>query len=372
MAGLINVYFSALMLAQSEVTPSSNTGLECQNKDASLEASIDYFQGTAVFATLERLREAAEFAICFNSDEPINWMPGTPMFAGIMWESSGSSFDGSRLAYSPLKDGGYKLWLSLPGGYFHSRDTRDAALMLSGLKYAYGFKCTRIDLKVRDYSRRKSPYDIYEQFRLGNIARVRQHEWISSGTVDSTSDTLYLGSRKSEKFLRIYDAQKNHDISAIDWELQCRDEKANYMFTMVADIFNSELDNHSERADILTSVIGSTVCGAIDIVYNNPEKRLSRMDKQEWWVQFCNECGGQIRISIPKKSISLQKTLDWLDKQVFVVISALRRGFGKGNFNAWLQSRLDDSERRFTPMHEGLIHLCINNRSVYVQDYSAG
>nr|ABN12951.1 hypothetical protein [Johanseniella A1345] len=278
------------------------------------------------------------------------------MFAGIAWQSSVTSLDGLRCGYNQCDDGLIHAWVSLPGGMFHLADLRDAWRCLVGLRFSYNFKCTRIDGKLRDYSRRKTPTQIADEARAGNVARVKKYYQCGEGNVGQQSiDTCYLGSRKSEKFLRIYDAKPVHCIDAVDWELQCRDANADIFFQYLTDISNVESEN---RIECVARLIASAVLGAVEFIHRQEGVRLSRQQRQEWWEAMIDEAGGQIRFSIARQSVTVTRVLDWLQRQVITMMSALSQGLGVTNFNKWFESNMDRSVERFSRTHEALIQEC--------------
>lgn len=335
---------------ESVQTPLSNTGSNQQKK---LVSSIDYFQGTSIFPNLERMHQALDFA--FGQCEDLYAVvPGKPFMSGVVWESSGISTRGGKIGYRQLPDGTYHCWLSIPGSCLHQLDGRSQYRLFTGLYHTFRFKATRIDFKVRDYSRRKTPIEIHEQARLGNVARVKSYEYSGSAKIGHAPvETCYLGSRQSEKFLRIYDALPVHGENAIDWEVQLRDEKAHSAYSQLANIPSCE------DTDLLISqYIGAVVCGAVEFIDRQIGRQLQRQSRQDWWLNFVDECGGRISICVAKPTRSLQRTLDWIDRQVAVQLSALRSGLGRANFHLYLTNLLDQSESRFQPIHEMLIKLC--------------
>jgi len=361
----------------SEETPLSNTGSECENvgqdfNSPVLEGWIDYFQGTGKFPNLESFQQCAEFIIQMShSGMPVVWQPGVSRYCGIHWDNSFSSPTGVLGYYNvDAESGRVHAYFSMPGGYFHLMDAIDHWRLIRGLRHAYGLKCNRIDVKVRDYTRRITPQEIIQHAVDGNVALVRSYELAGNGQIGSQACvTAYLGSRKSEKFLRIYDAMPVHGIDAIDWELQCRDEKAQIVYATLANIEIDDAETGYYNADLSHQLVGTTIgaliCGSVSFVHRDEEescskKRLSLCPKMDWWQRFCDDCGGCLRLPSGRTPRCLDKTLDWLEKQVFPIVSALQDGFGAMDFKVWLQSRLDSAKRRHKPYHESIKWMCRN------------
>ncbi len=353
-------------------TPSSNTGLKCQGVGVNeergvsqdvglegvpavrLEASVDYLMGTSRFPNFERFEEAVAFVGgCFG--QHLVW-ENKPMFSGITWESTVRSLDGLKIGYNRLEGGGIHAWFCMPGRLFHLVNLRDGWRCCLGLGYKYRFKATRIDLKLRDYARRKTPLDLFGECNLGNVARKVKCEIAASGNIgEDLTYTLYLGSRQSEQFLRIYDSLPVHGLNAIDWELQSRDEKADAIFKSLIGISDSDLD---DVGDLIGAYIASTVLGSVEFIDRKPKVRLSRQPRQDWWQEFINEAGGQIRHSVARPSRTVERVFNWLEKQVVTMMSALQEGMGRADFQKWLTKQLEISVERFQPYHDALVQEC--------------
>ena len=347
---MIASFFSKKLL-----TPSSNTGSERQ--DSRLEVAVDYFMCTAHFGSKSELDVLVEYVVSFFSQVLI-WQDGS-FFSGITWQNYGKTLDNLIIAYNFEDDGSIHAWFSIPGTAFHLIDLMSSFKFLVTMREKYLVTPTRIDLKLRDYARRKMPVDIWMEARNGNVARIKKWGHNGDGDVGSCSyDTAYLGSRKSDRFMRIYDAKPVHDIDSIDWELQCRKKHAQCVFYALTDI--SKVDS-IYISDLVSKYIAATVLGFVDFIDRREDikdNRLSRQPRQQWWQDFIDEAGGQIRHSIPRPSSSVEKSIKWLKKQVIVVMSALRQGVGEELFDIWLKSQLDSAVERFQLHHQALIYEC--------------
>lgn len=337
-------------------TPSSNTGLKCQEvlEGVNLEASIDYFMGTSRFPNWERFEESVKFVGGYFNQQLV-W-DNKPMFSGITWESTVKTLDGLKIGYNRLQDGGIHAWFCIPGTLFHLVSLRDGWRCLLGLGEKYRLKATRIDLKLRDYRRRKTPFQLFEECSAGNVARKIKCEIAASGNIGcDLTYTLYLGSKRSEEFLRVYDSLPVHGLDAIDWELQSRDEKSDAIFKSLIGISEANFD---DIGDLIGTYISSTVLGSVEFIDRKPNVRLSRQPRQQWWQEFIDEAGGQIRHSIARPSKTVESVFGWLEKQVVTMMSALQKGMGKDKFQKWLSKQLSLSIDRFQPYHSALVIEC--------------
>lgn len=348
----------------------SNTGSNCQilnnhpsseNNDVkstvSAEVSIDYFQGVVTFPTLTDMQTAFKhIAVTFRQGE-VFFSPGVPMFAGVLWENTGQTFDGMKVAYNILDSGFVRCWVSIPGTCFHRIELRTALEVLVYMRDVCGWKCSRIDAKIRDLLRRKTPTELAILARNGEVARVKKYYSCGSGDIgEVTVDTVYLGSRQSERFLRVYDALPVHKVDAIDWEMQCRDELAQQTFNSLCDCYNAPIDC---RDNLVSAYISGVVLGVVEFVHKIPGVRLSRCPRHQWWLDFIKDVGERIRHSIPSKTYTVDRCLQWLNKQVVTMMSALRNGLGATYFDEWLQGEMVNAEiHRFSKYHEMIIHAC--------------
>ncbi|MDJ0800877.1 MAG: hypothetical protein QNJ51_29400 [Calothrix sp. MO_167.B12] len=65
-----------------------------------------------------------------------------------------------------------------------------------------------------------------------------------------------------------------------------------------------------------------------------------------------------------RPSRTAERVFDWLEKQVVTMMSALREGMGRREFQKWLTNQLERSSERFQPYHEALIVECERYRSM--------
>lgn len=347
-------------------TPFSNTGSECQKHH--LTASVDYFQGTSYFPNRDRLHEGINFLFQSLNDIVV-FEPGKPIFSGMTFEHSFSTVRGGKGGYRLAKDGTWHCWVSVPGSCWHQVNGLDQWLTLVVLRNAFRFKATRIDFKIRDYSKRKMPSELLEQARLGNVARVKTYGSAGEAPVGSPLvETAYFGSRKSEKLTRIYHALPVHNEDAVDWEVQLRDGKAQAAFLEFVTIPSCE--DIEDTASLVAQYIGGVVIGSVEFIDRQENTRLSRQPVQSWWQDFVDEVGSRIRISVAKPTFSVQKTIDWVDHSVAVTLSALRKGLDYSRFYRLLDTFLNNAESRFTDKHHAIIALCSDNKSQFPVGYS--
>jgi hypothetical protein len=337
-----------------DVTPRSNTGSELQNPPKGLEASIDFYQATGVCLSLEKMWEIFEYAAGgFNQQELYTLSHG--LFCGINWEFSGMSLDGMRFAWNLKPDGSVHFWISIPGGCFHMTSLRDAIRTIGGCTKYFGLKPTRIDFKIRDYDKIKTPFQLFKEFEMGNVRGVSCRQFVTSGERGSNDDTIYFGSKESEKRLRVYDANHNHSVDSIDWELQIRKHSAISAVDMLIDAFYNSDD---DALALCQSMIGAAVMGLVRFIKDGDTKKgidTNRCELQDWYEGLRMRAGGALRIPSVRPSTSVLQKMRWLYKQVSTTLACFEEGLGKANFGNWLSNMIEQGRAKIQKGHEALV-----------------
>lgn len=99
--------------------------------------------------------------------------------------------------------------------------------MLAQSHYGHGDKCTRVDLAIDVREMGLNIGELAEMTKSGDASvKVKTYSHITS---QNGGETLYLGSRQSEQFLRIYNkaAETNFDGDWVRVELECKGSRAN-------------------------------------------------------------------------------------------------------------------------------------------------
>lgn len=181
---------------------------------------------------------------------------------------------------------------------------------------------TRLDLAIDD---KVCPYftlpelqNILEQQRF--ISKFRTWQLVKDCTTTNQliGATIYLGSRRSDIMLRVYDKQLEQiakgveDADAIPWvrwELELKNEYANVALV-----------------DLLNGVdVGSLVFGILSnyfriIIFDDSNKSRCSMDEK--WKQFIDEVS-KIQLFVIQEPPTLLDKRDWVMKQVAPTITGL-------------------------------------------------
>jgi hypothetical protein len=220
----------------------------------------------------------------------------------------------------PIVGGGSFLWMSdgsrsygnarliLPGGFLATRTYGHVQHVCKGLSIYFGAVCTRIDLAIDDYDRTLDFDVIWKSIQSGENVGFRQSKMIESyGGIDA-GKTIYLGTRRSNKYGRIYDrfgATKGIE-NCIRYEVEYKRGMADAVFT---DYVNNRRD---ESKNILTGIIKS----AFDFVQRKG-KNLERATRCSWWESYLCLIPATSKIIklVPAKK-SIEKTIGWVRRSV--------------------------------------------------------
>lgn len=207
-------------------------------------------------------------------------------------------------------------------------DLADVRSLLCTLK-SRGCRFSRMDICWDDYDKTFVPKDFGKWYFDGQISTRTLHMEYIHGY----SDTFYLGKRGSDKFLRIYDKEKesNGKINAIRYEFEFRrkflamivDKVINNEEFCIADIINCMF---TVKSDYEKSDIAST---------NSTNK--SRASILPEWQEFIDKLFAKRRLSDPvelkvdtkKRDVSFDHKYKWLDRQVFPSMYMLLQCIGK-------------------------------------------
>lgn len=181
---------------------------------------------------------------------------------------------------------------------------------------AQGHKCTRIDLAI----------DVKgDQWLLPTLkAMAEKHDWTGtahSATTIQSSDgkgiTVYIGSRTSERFVRIYDKAAQLGQTGHWTRIEC------------------EVKGDSARA-ISRAIVGSNN-GGIDLVAQSVISRVCEFDCKAWRAVFNGE---KMEIGTPK--IEEKQTENWILGQVASAIAKFEREYPNKKILERLWTAIED------------------------------
>lgn len=357
------------------LTPSTNRGSECQNVKKRgergerpptseamsnpppkgrepLQVRLDWLQGTMNFATLEDFKEAIEFVVD-SMDDTAAWEPEKPHKMGIMWQGSGRSAKGIRWGWNPPDLIAKKLghgYISISGSILGGQNDKAVFTMSCGLRSRWKFKATRIDVALDDFDKSVPLEDVAAAVYAGNYARVKTRPELRGQIEDGGGWTVYFGSFKSNKLVRFYEKsiQSQGKIDSHRWEVEYRSDLANQAFIAYTDVQPKYYD------ELVPSLLGAMVTGAIDFVDRSNPDRLDRLPRLQFWQKFVDKFG-LIRFSKVRPVQTVERLIKWVKRQVAPTLAVLHKGLGKPSFDLFMNHLLLDTEERLTDSHVCLI-----------------
>lgn len=242
-----------------------------------------------------------------------------------------------------------RLVIPTPFGSMAYESDFDDSTILSDLLHeiALSGHLTRLDLAIDDHGANfftlPELNDILNDGRCSSRFRSydsRVKHDLKAG--DVIGYTLYLGSRKSECFLRVYDKmlEQNEKLKNnkqplltepwVRWELELKDERAISAANLII-----------QRIELGKVVVG--ILGNYIRLIENDNVRKSRCSNMEKWEKFL--CGiSHLRLSCPSKLKELDDCIQWLTKQVAPTMAALMVAF-EGDMNIFTDLLLNGLER---------------------------
>ena len=200
-----------------------------------------------------------------------------------------------------------------------------------GLKY----RVTRLDIAL-DHQK-FMPVDVWKASQDGDIkTRVRRKSITRVHDVDDIGDTVYVGSKASQTFIRFYKkVVENHPIFADSVFCRCetiyKDERATNLFSVLANVHPSEWLKWSR----------STLNAYFSVLTN-------------WWATWLEDLNQGALLRLQQKPKSLQKTAKWLHTQVAaslkMFIDAMSSGDADGQIEE-MRKLLEVGRERMSESH---------------------
>lgn len=287
-----------------------------------------------------------------HCDDLIDWGKDRPAGRHQRFSHGFRSVRGAIYAYEPT-DGAYHVWISLPGQAVAGAGSTMAQLFIAKQCVEAGLRCSRLDLYLDDWTGRLADVrdrirDAYAQGQHSGFRKMP--EFIDRPTWDATPKvTLYLGSRESTSFVRIYDK----DEGRVRWERQLGRDVAD---TVLAHLLNVH-EEHRRKTPLpdydlfVGHAIRSHLTNGIKFL-ERKDKNLDRANICSFWAEFLGWLGSlQLRVTRSMVPPTLERTLAWLDRQVSKSLSMVKDIFGSG-YPQWLSGLLENGRARYRSIDE--------------------
>jgi phage replication initiation protein len=189
-----------------------------------------------------------------------------------------------------------------------------------------GRSITRLDVALDDLSGAVTVERCHCQLLAGHLV----HQFRSSHVKEyfdargrPTSRTLYLGSKKSDLFFRVYDKRLETKTLGGPWtrvELQTRDERAVALAQMLV------AGDGEQRA----STLGSLVLHYLDFKEPGRDDNRSRWDTALWWSAFVQVAVKRKLCLLPEPLPTAKEALSRVEQQYGPTLAALAAVLGYG------------------------------------------
>lgn len=353
------------MLAQTKLnrrncdqTPLSNTGSNSQTlQNTPLSVRPDWIQGTIRFTSLAQLHELIQFAEGYIKEKYVMHRD-RGRFSGKQWHNAAEGIGGCLILYNlPSQEPdevGHAL-VSFPATALSGISARDSWRLLGGLVNCWGFKATRFDIALDDFSKSITFEQISEAGRVKNYTGFRNepavHHTYRKGKI--AGYTIVFGARDCDRLLRFYDKdfESKGKIKSNRLELELHDKLAE---KAINDWLALEPEQFEETSPM---VLAGMVVGAIDFIERDHRKNVARMPRLAWWVKFKEMVGMEIRHTVEAVVTSYEQKKRWLTRQVFTTLAMVRKVMGLRDFKQYLNGEMADGEDRFTAYHEAFIQV---------------
>lgn len=274
-------------------------------------------------------------------------------FGGMGYVSSAFILDGGRLFWHADR----------PEMGIHVR-LNPSSLELTGftalgiLNYALdqGGKITRLDIAFDDLGGLLDMQQMYEKLLAGAVTtrfrKVARVQGVKIGSNKPIGDTINIGARASQSFVRIYDKKreqeaKGKDVSKIDnWtrvELELKGEKAHMFSGLLA---GTATDITGGKAGELCV---NLLYGLLDFKeVNTDDDNKTRWETSPWWYEFLR-AERKLKLSLPPPEKSIETAKGWVRLQVAptlaMIILSLDDAKGVSGYDFIMSSIAEGAER---------------------------
>ena len=362
-------------------TPSSNTGsiTQVEHKQLiceGLEVGIDYFTGTQWLQPGTKVEDTIKPWMELLNDEPI-WEYNQGHYMGKQWHHKGRSVKGMKWWWTDPEENAGKVHMrvSLSGQVMAQIGIREFYEFSKNVLIPQDFKVTRIDIAIDDFDKSIDEGDIRAAAEAGNFCGVKRispfRTHIDDGSVQGF--TWYIGSRGSDKYARFYDknVESNGEIDSYRLEGQFEDEVGHGVWVQWLGIPDDEF------AEVSPRYLSGSVLGIVDFVERNDDDARRRSGRKygerlSWWASFIDACGGYIKHARPKADTTLEKSKQWIEKQVFGRMAELQKAMGVLDFRRWCEENMMQKIAEFTKEQKARIAQWTKGKSDVNQRYNGG
>jgi hypothetical protein len=233
---------------------------------------------------------------------------------------------GAFLCYSHHRD---DLFFSLPQSAFDRLEFKRQVGLLYFVKALFRANITRLDVYYDDYSEGVNTQVIQRAYDSASYpSKSRNYTVITERSgARVQSETVYMGSRKSEFFARCYDkrAEAGTGEPRFRLEFQMRNEVA---AAFLEEMLYRRVESMAEKSiELLLS--------RFDFTERSGSGRRQADKRLGWWEAFVG-LARKAAFAVAKKDVSLLGTLRWAENCWSVPLAKLRQVMGNDRVAEWL------------------------------------
>lgn len=249
----------------------------------------------------------------------------SPRDSGVKWYRKAYDIEGGGIVGWDYRGEGQSWIVELPGEQW-MRDHERCLSAAFDLSRTLPMRCTRVDIRRDQYGRNlRLIENIGESCRAGELRRVRQfrpmHEHPARSPASHLARGWYLGSTKSERFVRVYDKGLERGLETnSQWErfeVETRKELAEASWREMVAAGN---EWHRAAFEHLVGVVDfrSDVCR---------HAMLRELNRPEWWVDFCGGIDG-VRPTTSREPTDALGFVQWMYRCAIPTLESVRQRLG--------------------------------------------
>lgn len=329
----------------SSKPPYSNTGV---NRTKGVEVGFDYLAGSLHCDFSELLARCEKFL----SEQFVKQEHGTKWYREI-WRSP----SGAKLYRLPVAAGSHH-GLSFSGAVVGRFNPVEFLNFIVELVQNYGFKASRIDIRLDDYDRRLSLDAIGMAARSGNFYGLRRWADLASGErgKGNVGRTVTFGSRGekgSGKYQRFYDkfVESLGKIDAIRCEAEFTGKQAQNLVANLVLGLGYDCD-----PGVLAGLLRSLCCGLVDFRQRDASGRKDRSVRFDWWEEFLDG-NSPVRLSLPVVVRTLEQKRAAFEKQYASMFAVFVNSQPDAQIaQLWIHELIHKGECKMNEKHHALVN----------------
>ena len=336
----------AALTARLGETGLSNTRLYSQKPPVKFTFGLD-----TTFITFAKIPAAIDFDDITNSlqglcsDEIARDPKGNTHDGGRKWDEVWTGLKGIRLYRDLAGDSSPgKAKVCFQGGVMSQVALVAFYEWVSAYKAAYEGKFTRFDPYIDDHEKLLPLESIEKALKAHQVRGISPDSYriVEDG---KGGKTIYAGSRESPKCTRHYDkgVESKGKIKGNRHELEAKKKAAEVAGNQWTHAMSIS-EEHGRK------VLAGQVLGARDFV-EKKDKNRSRDTQLEWWSEFIMAvCAEPVVVRAPTEEWALQKTYDFMDRQVATSLALLKVHCGSREaFHGVMDYYADNGDERLDP-----------------------